>query len=210
MGDGRAFQQYVTDGRGRLPPPDDRPVWDDGPVTDPRHDQPYGAAPQQPGYPPQDATYPRQDATSYGAPTPYGPQGGQLQPGAHGYAGYAQVEPPRTPALGRVALVVGIIALVGSTINGVAVLALFRVDMLDSSDPDGSFGLVASVGLANVLLVWFLLGLWAIVQGGIAIGQKRGVGSGIGAVVLGLIAPWIGVTIAFVGVLSQISQYSTT
>lgn len=181
------------------------PVWDHGSVTDPRPDQPYGAAPQQPGYP-------THDATPYGvdAPTPYGPQGGTLQPGAHGYAGYAQVEPPRTPVLGRIALAVGIVALLGSTINGVAVIALFRVDMLDSTDPDSSFGLVASFGLANVLLVWFLLGLWAIVQGGIAIAQKRGVGSGIGGVVLGLIGPWIGTTIAFVGVLGQISQYSTT
>jgi len=56
------------------------------------------------------------------------------------------------------------------------------------------------------LFLWFGFGLWAIIQGGIAIGQRRGRTEGVGAVLLGIVGPWIGVVItagAFVSVLGD-------
>lgn len=119
--------------------------------------------------------------------------GGYPAPGAYG--GYAPPARPATPTLGRVALAAGAVALIGSIVNALVIGAMFTPSALDAAD-GGNIAVLMSLGLANLLLVWFGFGLWAIIQGCVAISQRRGVGSGIAALVLGLIGPWVGVVIA--------------
>lgn len=103
------------------------------------------------------------------------------------------------------ALGAGLLALIGSVVNALIIGALFRPDAFESAD-GGNFAVLMSLGLANVLLVWFGFGLWAIIQGGIAIAQKRGVAAGVGAVILGIVGPWTGVMIAAVAVVSAFAD----
>lgn len=142
------------------------------------------------------------------APDP-GPAVGGHAPRTHaapgGYGGYPPPDRPTSPALGRVALGAGLLALIGSVVNALIIGALFRPDAFESAD-GGNFAVLMSLGLANVLLVWFGFGLWAIIQGGIAIAQKRGVAAGVGAVILGIVGPWTGVMIAAVAVVSAFAD----
>lgn len=127
-------------------------------------------------------------------------------PGAYGRY-YAPI-PTRTPTLGRVALLAGGIGLAGSLINGLIIAAVFRPELIDSSTGAGTFPVLASFGLANLLLLWFCFGLWALVQGIVAMVTKRGAGAGAGALALGLVGPWIGVVIASVTFIARLSSYT--
>lgn len=129
---------------------------------------------------------------------PYGhvvdaPASPYLAPGA--YTGYAPPARPTSSTLGWVALVAGAVALIGSAINGLVIGSMLRPEAFDSPD-SGNISVLMSLGLANLLIVWFGFGLWAIIQGCVAIAQKRGVGPGIGGLILGVIGPWVGVVVA--------------
>lgn len=184
-----AVCEYPTDGDLCRPPErdDGGAVCDDGHVTQP------------PSAPWGDPAPPPAPQTAYGqvddAAGPYA--GGQpvayAAPGAYG--GYAPPPRPTTPTLGWVALVAGIVALVGSLVNGLVIASLLTPAAFDGPD-SGNVAMLMSLGLANGLLLWFGFGLWAIIQGGVAIAQGRGRPQGIGAVLLGVVGPWVGVAIA--------------
>lgn len=165
---------------------------------------------QPPTTPP--SGYPSQPGTeAYGQiedapPSPYLGTGGYAAPDA--YVAYGPPSHPTTPVLGRVALAAGVVALLGSIINALIIAALFRPDMFASAD-GGNMSMLVSLGLAQVLIVWFGFGLWALVQGIIAIVQKRGVAEGVAAVILGLIGPWVGVVITAVALATTFAQSQT-
>src|SRR3546814_6329150 len=117
---------------------------------------PYGSLPPehsaQPtgGYLPADRSGYAVDASGYAAPDAYVDYSGRKVPPR-----------PTSPALGWVALVAGLIALGGSTIN-----ALIGVGLLSPASLDGGAGNTAAliaIALLNGLVVWFLFGLWAII-----------------------------------------------
>ncbi|WP_156252230.1 hypothetical protein [Pseudactinotalea terrae] len=169
-------------------------------MAEPQRETPDGAAPSGPygsfppeysgqpmggGHPLADRSGDAIDASGYAAPDAYVDYSGR------------QVPPRSTsPALGWVALVAGLIALGGSTIN-----ALIAVGLLSPASLDGGAGntvALLAIALLNGLLVWFLFGLWAIVQGIVALAQKRGVVQGIVAIGLGVVGPWVGIVLAVV------------
>ncbi len=161
---------------------------------------PAGPPPQtgyapQPGYPPP----------GYPAPPVYAPPPGAY---AAGPAGYQQIGGPYTPpapgapassAIGVWALVLALIALIVPSVmawvTGFAIGAgIGESDllMLGESDPD-SLAFLAPVRdqvLWAEIAFWggTVLGLWALVQGIVAIARRRGRGQGIGAVVLAVVA----------------------
>ncbi len=186
------------------------PRWENGRVSD-HHQPPYGAAP---GSGAHASPYPQQDVgtPSYGNGPGPGYTSGYVPltsspPAEYGAMSYQP--PPRTSTLGLVALGAGAIALIGSIVNAAIAAALFDPASL-GDDPAGAVGLVAAVGLLNLMLLWFAFGLWAIVQGIVAIVQKRGVGAGIGGLVLGLIGPWVGVTVAAIAFGVKVAEYSSS
>jgi hypothetical protein len=126
-------------------------------------------------------------------------------PGRYGeYSGSAAAGPPQPtgPGLGWIALVAGVIALIGSVLNAVIVIALLSPDRLDAGSDGGSIAATFGFALASGLLIWFGFGLWAIIQGAIAAARRRGQVQGIIAILIGLIGPWVGVVLA-IGALSE-------
>jgi hypothetical protein len=162
------------------------------------------AAPQ--GYPPPQAYGPAQ---GYAAPQGYAPQGyGYAPPEGYapppqGYGPYVPSSRPATPrggsALGIVALALAIVATVGATILGA--IAAFSIGVgageelvLDPAAIDVDWSILTPVRewvLLGELSFWggTILGIWALVQGIVAIAKNRGRGWGIAAVVVAAIGP---------------------
>lgn len=133
------------------------------------------------------------------------PQHSYPAPGQYGeYSGYAAAGPPRPtgPGLGWIALVVGVISLIGSVVNAVIVIELLSPGRLDTGADGGTLAATFGFALASGLLIWFGFGLWAIIQGAIAVARRRGTVQGIIAILIGLIGPWVGVVVA-IGALSE-------
>ena len=156
---------------------------------------------------------------NYGAPVGYAGQNYGASQGystAHGYAppqgyapppqGYGPYTPPRPSALpsggsglGVVALVLAVLAAVGASIVGSYAgysigLGTAREVMIDSTDFDFDWSILTPVRgwvLLGELAFWAgtILGIWAIVQGIVAIVKNRGRGWGIAAVVVAAIGP---------------------
>jgi hypothetical protein len=102
-----------------------------------------------------------------------------------------------TSLLGWVALGAGVLATLGMVLNAVVVAAVMRPQLGD--DQAGAVGVAMLLVLLTGVVVSLMFALWAIVQGCIAVARRRGVGPGIGAVILGLVGPWVG-GIAAVGI----------
>ncbi|MEZ3159619.1 hypothetical protein AB1K54_03635 [Microbacterium sp. BWT-B31] len=162
---------------------------------------PWGAAPTGQGGAPQHPTSPAHPgAPAYPAIPAYAPP--YAQPGPHVAlpAPGPSAGPSRTtPALGLVALIAGIFAAIGATV--VASVAAWRIGVgagheLTLVTRDGDFPWAALTPVRDWVLLgevsfWVgtALGLWALVQGTIAIVTNRGRGLGIAAVVLAGIGP---------------------
>lgn len=131
----------------------------------------------------------------YTSGVPQDAPAGYPAPGAFSdYSGRAVPQRPTTPTLGWVALAAGAVALIGSVVNALVIFQIFTPENLDG---DASTAVVAmAFGLTNGLMIWFGFGLWAIIQGLVALGMKRGVVQGVVGAILGLIGPWTGVILA--------------
>ena len=157
------------------------------------------------------APYPQQVAP--GAPAPVyqappgafaGPAGGYLVPPAPGGT------PHPGPALGRVALILALIATVALTAVG-AVLAGQIAQGASSTVTVSSFesGSLAFLTPVRDLVLWFeitgwtatALGIWALVQGIVAIVKRRGRGAAIAAVVIAVLGPFVYLGVAYAAVL---------
>lgn len=173
---------------------------------------PYAAAGAQQQYPtpPEYATLP------YPAPTYAQPTYAQPGPTPHTYApppgyapppqGYGPYVPSRPPApasegsgLGVVAFALAVLAAVGTSVVGSVAgynigLGTGRQIALQPMDVDFDWSILTPVRewvLMGELAFWAgtILGIWAIVQGIIAIVKNRGRGWGIAAVVVAVIGP---------------------
>lgn len=165
----------------------------------------------------------------YTAPAPYAPpvqQPGspvppvpvyQAPPGAFAgpAAGYAApyapaATPPHGPALGRIALILSLVATVALTAVA-AVLAWQIARGASASVSVSSFesGSLAFLTPVRDLVLWFeitgwtatAIGIWALVQGIVSIAKRRGRGAGIAAVIIAGIGPVVFVGVAYLAVL---------
>lgn len=131
----------------------------------------------------------------YGSSEPQDAPTSYPAPGAYSdYSGRAIPQRPTTPTLGWVALAAGAVALIGSVVNALIIVAVLTPENL-TGDSSTAVTLM-TIALANGLLIWFGFGLWAIIQGLIALGMKRGGVQGVFGAILGLIGPWTGVILA--------------
>ncbi|MBS1672435.1 MAG: hypothetical protein JSS74_00530 [Actinobacteria bacterium] len=160
------------------------------PYAQPQYSQPpYGQAPHG-----------RPAAPVYQAPPGAyaGPAGGYTSPLAPAPA------PSASPALGRVALWLALVASFGLTIVGAffawqighGVGAAYDVPALVerlSADDLSVLTPVRDIVLWWEITAWAgtVLGIWAIVQGIVAIAKRRGRGSGIAAIVIAAIGPFV-------------------
>ncbi|MFV0425835.1 MAG: hypothetical protein ACK5KU_02230 [Beutenbergiaceae bacterium] len=156
------------------------------------------------GYPAQPATgypehaggqlqpYPAQPTASYptGAHQPYP---AQPYPG-QGYPPNPP-RPPRGKGLGVVAFVAGLICLVGASGTGIVIVLTLNPAVFDQSEVIALTSL--SIGLTAIvlLMMWAGFALWPIIQGIVAVVQKRGTNFGLAAVAMGVAGPAIGIGI---------------
>ncbi|WOF24349.1 hypothetical protein N8K70_06690 [Microbacterium betulae] len=144
-----------------------------------------------PSYPPAPGAYPAPPAAPY--PQPQDPR----------FAATIDPRAPRPPrssqALGRVALVLALAALVGGasvlTVVGLPIGAqLAHAQLTGSPEFDLSqLSPVRDAVLTGEITAWVAsaFGVWALVQGIVAIARRRGRGAGIAAVVVAAAAPVI-------------------
>lgn len=168
-------------------PPFGGPV---GPAAGPPAGPAAGAAPAgQPG---------RSGQPPYGPPS--GPPGARYAPPVYGGPpARPQAEPRRPAVVGIVAFVVALIATLGASLAGA--IAAYRIGFgtgtaMASQPLAGDFDWsvlspVRDAVLAGEVSFWVGtgLGLWALVQGAIAIVRGTGRGFGIAAVVLAALGP---------------------
>ncbi|MFV0254494.1 MAG: hypothetical protein ACK5H2_14290 [Beutenbergiaceae bacterium] len=169
----------------------------------PNPDYPAGAVPGavQPVGP-----YPEPPSHDYPVPAD-GPQPGQWQPPNPSYA----AQPAHGKSVGVVAFIAGMVTLIGSAATGVTVAVVLSPEVLrpiaDAWIMAPLINLTLGLSIALILLpAWFLFSLWPIIQGIAAMVQKSGVNYGVTALVLGLIGPWIGVTIPLLYLAPYISS----
>ncbi|MFJ3379102.1 DUF4064 domain-containing protein [Curtobacterium sp. NPDC090217] len=176
----------------------------------------YGeqAAPQQPQYGQQQygQQQPQYGQQQYGqqqydqqqgAPTWGGQQHAAAAPASAGAPGWQSYEEPKAKkkTVGVIAFVLGLVALVVGVITGylfgTAIVHSSAFDQLlqngGSTTPDPSQfqdmeNDPALAGAGVLFLLGTVIGLWALVQGIIAIATKRGRGWGVFAVVLAIVA----------------------
>lgn len=141
-------------------------------------------------------------------PQPPQPPAPYQQPGDPRFAAMIEAPaPPPSAALGRVALLLALLALVGGTVVlGVCCFLVGvqagRTDFTAATEFDWSLLTpVRDAVLAGEITAWVAtaLGIWALVQGIVAIARRRGRGTGIAAVVITAAAPVIVATTAVIG-----------
>ena len=199
------------------PPPPAAYAQPSGPPAPPGATPPLPPFPAGPGYPPASGAYPPATPTYpptgvHGYPAtpayPAAPAAHDSQLPATEFAapyaipaplGFAEPAPVRSGTLGVVALVAGILALVVAPI--VAGIASYRIGLgvgrefaLRPSAASFDWTLLSPVRdwvLLGEVSFWAgtALGVWAIVQGIVAIVKKRGRGAGIAAVVVAVLGP---------------------
>jgi len=139
------------------------------------------------------------------APAYAAPPGAFTGPAA-GYAGaYAPASAPaRGAGLGRVALLLALLAAVGLTVVGAVLAWQVGHGIGSSADLTTLQDQVAAGDLSILtpvrdLVLWVeitswtatALGIWALVQGIVAIAKRRGRGSGIAAVIIAVLGPFV-------------------
>lgn len=164
---------------------------------------PQGTA-QPPGYPaPYGSPYPASYGSGQPAPygSPYPAQPGSAPAWAPPAPAPAPARPAGPPALGIVALVVSLVALVVPTVLAALAGWYIAVDVAErivSRPSTASFDLSILSGVRDWVLVGEIavyggtaLGIWAIVQGIVAIVRRRGMAPGIAAIAVAAVAPLI-------------------
>ncbi|WP_251450449.1 hypothetical protein [Microbacterium sp. Marseille-Q6648] len=153
---------------------------------------PFGPPPGSPATPPA--------AGPHGMPAGYGGPGARYAPPGMPPVATAPAA-PATPALGIVSLVLALIAAVGATLVGA--WAAFRIGMgagseiaLRPMDMNVDWSVLSPVRDLVLLAeasFWIgtVLGVWALVQGVVAILRRRGRGYAIAAVVIAVFGPAI-------------------
>ena len=177
-------------------------------MTDPQQPAPFPPPAAPAGHPAPPIAPP-----SYQPPQFLQPNMGAYQapPGAFSgpAGGYPAAYPPSGrpaggPGLGRMALLLALLATVVLTIVGAA-LAWFIGHGIGSSSDLTTLERQVSAGDLSVLtpvrdlVLWVEitswvatgLGIWALVQGIVAIAKRRGRGAGIGAVIVAVIGPFV-------------------
>ena len=174
---------------------------------------PYQGAPYQQGSPYQ-ASSPYQ-GTAGGQPAAYGAPYGAGYPSA--YTGAARPEPaPAGPGgLGLVALLLSLVAAIGAPIVGS--IAAFQVALGTASQfgsmPSDAFDDLSFLSpvrdwvLLGEISFWAgtVLGIWAIVQGIVAIVKRRGRGTGIAAIVVAVVAVFIFGTVVYIAAIAGVA-----
>ncbi|MDI6944100.1 hypothetical protein QMO46_11405 [Microbacterium barkeri] len=172
------------------------------------------SADPQPPYPPAPGDH---SPISPGGVTPgqqpsgaylYPPTAPYQQPGDPRFAAMVEAPVPApSAALGRVALLLALVALVGGTlVIGVCCFLVGvqagRTDFAAATEFDWSLLTpVRDAVLTGEITAWVAtsLGVWALIQGIVAIARRRGRGAGIAAVVIAAVAPVIVATSAAIG-----------
>lgn len=164
---------------------------------------PSPQTPANPGIPPVPPLPPHGAAPAYAPPHGYGAPPAPGVPPAYAYAlptaPFAPAARPASAALGVVALVIALVGVIVSTIVGIAAginagPAFIRA--LEYTNPDGSIDLT----LLSPARAWVLtgeisfwcgtaLGIWAIVQGIVAMASRRGFGAGLAAAIIAGVGP---------------------
>jgi hypothetical protein len=181
-------------------------------VTDPQQSNPV-PPPTAPGYPAPPVAppaYPQQPVPPGYAQQPVAPAY-QAPPGAFsgpagGYAApVAPTAPPAgRPGLGRMALLLSLLATVVLTIVGAVLAWQVGHGIGSSADLTSLENRISSEDLSILtpvrdLILWVeittwtatALGIWALVQGIVAIAKQRGRGPGIAAVIIAALGPFV-------------------
>lgn len=169
---------------------------------------PFGAPPSEapaPGYPGAAAATPQGWATppagAYAPPPGYAPPAGYpVAPAAASVIAYgAPVPVKRSSALGIVALALALVATIGASL--LAAIASFNIGLgagreISSRPFTGDFDWSVLTPVRDWVLMgevsfWVgtAIGVWALVQGIIAVVKGRGRGAGIAAVVIAALGP---------------------
>lgn len=171
----------------------------------------YPAAPiAQPGVPAPGAPQNPYPAPGYGAPAYQAPAGAFTGPATGYQAPFTPPVPPAGPGLGRVALILALVAAVlvpiaagflayeiGHGAAGVANISRFTGDLLPLLTPVRDYVLWLEIaGWAGTAF-----GIWALVQGIVAIVKQRGRGAGIAALVLAVLGPIVFAVLAYGGLI---------
>lgn len=176
------------------------------------------SSPQQPPIPP--------------VPQPPAP-GGWQQPGGYSAPGFGQpaapYEPPRDPryaqhlqappspkpsrGLGTVALILSLVAAIGASMMLAVALSVIGAELgpaLAIATPSTGLEILTPVRdwvLVAEIAVWggTALGIWALVQGIVAVAKRRGRGAGIAAIVIAALGPVITLGAGFLGALAGVT-----
>ena len=116
--------------------------------------------------------------------------------------------PKRSAALGAIALALALVAAVGASV--MLAIAMFQIALvlgprLESLPANPDLGVLTPVREWVLLLeigLWTgsILGIWALVQGIVAVVKRRGRGAGIAAIVIAVLGPGIAGLAALLGV----------
>lgn len=197
----------------QTPPPPVPPLPPVGPPAPPYAGPPYVGQPyaQQPY-----AQGPQHPSTPYGSPYPTAPAGY--------YADNAQVMPAekKPGGLGLVALLLALAAAVVAPLVGA--VAAFQVGAgswsWSSYEPEPAAGW-SDLSFLSPVREWVLLGeiafwagtvlgVWAVVQGIVAIVKRRGLGTGIAAIVVAVCGLFIfGAVVYGAGIAGIVTDYNT-
>jgi len=169
-------------------------------VSDPASPAP-GTPASQPQYAPPAGYVPSPGFTAPATPPVPVPTPGARSIGGHAPAPRTAAPVRRGPALGRIALVLALIATVGAAL--VSAAASFNIGLGTGRelagrpiDADFDWSILTPVRdwvLAGEAAFWVgtVLGVWALVQGVVAIVTHRGRGTGIAAVAIAALGPLV-------------------
>ena len=181
-------------------------------MTDPQQSSPV-PPPAAPGYPAPPVAPPSYAPQQAAAPVYSAPPGAFAGP-AGGYAA-APFVPPGPPAggagLGRAALLLALLATVVLTIVGAVIAWQIGQGIGSSTDLTTLENRVASDDLSILtpvrdLVLWVeitswaatALGIWALIQGIVAIAKRRGRGPGIAAVIIAALGPFVYALVGYI------------
>ncbi|MBS1699609.1 MAG: hypothetical protein JST25_14545 [Actinobacteria bacterium] len=200
-------------------------------MTDPQQPRPvpppagYPAPPVPPAPYPQppfgQPPYPQQPSAQ---PVPQAPPGAFAGPAG----GYAAPYPAAAPAaggaaLGRIALILALLATVVLTVVGTVLAAQIGhgagsgVSITDLERQFAAEDLSAFTPVRQIVLWWEItawaasaLGIWALVQGIVAIARRRGRGSGIAAVIIAALGPFVFFLAAYLALVVSLGLATVT
>lgn len=187
------------------PPLDNQPGQDPAASHQPPAPNPY----QQQS--PYSQPNPSQQASPYQEPNPYPlPGAGSYQEAPPGYS-YPPAVQAGSPMMGRIALLLSVLALVAGIVSGVGLGEgygqLIQQGAVDANTGDvdpSKVGDMAGVGIWVVLMVaGFILGVVGLILGIVAMAQRRGRGTGIGAILVAIVAPFV----MFIVMIMQLAPY---